>query len=163
MSYGLPGRLTERSVKYTKSGVEGICESNMKRSGKCVGKKTYATRSKALAVARKWYLSKGKIEMGIYECPTCLDFHLTTKYCNTRKYHKRWLHPKVRKPKPVIPLSNTKIKKLKRLEYKKTIIPIQKQREILSLLNKSYPQKVSFWGRINGIIKRIGIDFPIIR
>jgi len=63
---------------------------------KCIEKRAYGLKSKALDVARKMYLRDGT-ETAIYECAICLDFHLTTKRCNTKQYHKKWL---TEKPKP---------------------------------------------------------------
>jgi len=65
-----------------------VC-SNMKRFGKCVNKKAYGHRSLAISVAASWYKKDGSM-FGVYECPTCLDFHLTSKYCNLIHLHKRW-------------------------------------------------------------------------
>jgi hypothetical protein len=61
----------------------------MKRAGKCVGKVAFKKYTHALNRAKHWY-KEGQIEYGIYECPTCLDFHLTSKYCNLQEYHLSW-------------------------------------------------------------------------
>jgi hypothetical protein len=53
----------------------------MKRRGKCAGKIPYAYRQFAEAQVIKNFLYKRKT-LGIYECPTCLDFHLTHLYDN---------------------------------------------------------------------------------
>jgi hypothetical protein len=63
--------------------------AKIKRAGKCVGKKSYAYSHYAIEVARIQYLKHG-VELGFYECPTCLDFHLTSKYCNLKHVHKKW-------------------------------------------------------------------------
>ena len=72
--------------------------SNMKRFGKCVNKKAYRHRSLAISVAAAWYKKDGSM-FGVYECPTCLDFHLTSKYCNLEHLHKRWAAKKKKAPK----------------------------------------------------------------
>lgn len=61
----------------------------MKRVGKCVNKKAYPYIYLAIEVAKERYISHGN-ELGYYECPTCLDFHLTSKYCNLKHLHKKW-------------------------------------------------------------------------
>lgn len=53
----------------------------MKRPGKCVGKKTFQYFDDAERQVIKNYIY-GLKSYGIYECPTCLDFHLTSKYDN---------------------------------------------------------------------------------
>ncbi len=55
----------------------------MKRAGKCINKKAYAFRSDAIDVAKKIYTKKGLL-LSVYECSTCLDFHLTSKYCGSK-------------------------------------------------------------------------------
>lgn len=65
---------------------------------KCIEKKAYGLKSQALAVARKMYL-QDRTETAIYECDICLDFHLTSKWCNTQNYHKQWLTEKPKKYK----------------------------------------------------------------
>ena len=62
---------------------------NMKRAGKCVNKVAFRRYDYALTRAKHWY-KKANIEYGIYECPTCLDFHITSKYCNLQEHHLRW-------------------------------------------------------------------------
>lgn len=61
----------------------------MKRAGKCVNKKAYPYTYLAIEVAKQQYINHGAV-LGYYECPTCLDFHLTSKYCNLRHLHKEW-------------------------------------------------------------------------
>jgi hypothetical protein len=53
----------------------------MKRTGKCVGKQTFSHRREAEAKIIHNFAT-GRKAFGIYECPTCLDFHLTSKYDN---------------------------------------------------------------------------------
>lgn len=53
----------------------------MKRPGKCVGKKKFSYWDDAERQVIKNYIY-GLKSYGIYECPTCLDFHLTSKYDN---------------------------------------------------------------------------------
>lgn len=62
----------------------------MKRKGKCVGKKSYKYKHVAINAAAQRYKHHGQ-ELGVYECPTCLDFHLTSKYCNLSHRHNDWL------------------------------------------------------------------------
>lgn len=59
----------------------------LKRPGRCVGKYSFSYLTKAQGQVRKnyvwWLRSKwGKPALGIYECPTCLEFHTTSKYSN---------------------------------------------------------------------------------
>lgn len=66
----------------------------MKRNGKCVGKKSFAYYNQAEKEVMKnhlwWNFKKNKIvALGIYECPTCLYFHTTSKYDN-RTQKQRW-------------------------------------------------------------------------
>jgi len=61
----------------------------MKRPGKCVNKKAYAYKGQAINAAKNRYLSNG-VHLGMYECPTCLDFHLTSQYCNLKHLHEGW-------------------------------------------------------------------------
>ena len=53
----------------------------MKRKGKCVGKKPFAYLKEAEAQVIRNYVFNRKV-YGIYECPTCLDFHTTHLYDN---------------------------------------------------------------------------------
>lgn len=59
----------------------------MKRAGKCVGKKSFAYRHEAEAQVIRNFVF-GKKTYGIYECPTCLDFH-TTSTRDNRSYSLR--------------------------------------------------------------------------
>lgn len=68
----------------------------MKRAGKCVNKKAYRYKFVAINTASKFFKRDG-IEFGVYECPTCLDFHLTSKYCNLKEFHLRWLRSHINK------------------------------------------------------------------
>ena len=61
----------------------------MKRPGKCVGKKTFQYFDDAERQVIKNYIYRLK-SYGIYECPTCLDFHLTSKYDNRSDELKRF-------------------------------------------------------------------------
>ena len=61
----------------------------MKRAGKCVNKRAYSYQLIALEVAKKMYLQTGT-KTAIYECPSCLDFHITSKVCNTHHLHDTW-------------------------------------------------------------------------
>jgi len=63
----------------------------MKRRGKRANKKAYSHYSKAVEIAGIRFRDCG-IELGIYECPTCLDYHLTSQYCNTQHLHRKWIN-----------------------------------------------------------------------
>ena len=117
----------------------------MKRKGKCVGKKKFAYKSEAIQKAKNIYFNNG-IELGIYECPTCLDFHLTSKYCNIKHRHTKWIKKQVRSQWLEFlrlerlhdkPPSANKVKKRKKKEYKQSIVPLSKQREIFKQLNEN--------------------------
>lgn len=51
----------------------------MKRANKCVGKRAFYTTRQALNIARAIY-NKKRVKLRYYECPTCLDFHLTKSH-----------------------------------------------------------------------------------
>ena len=51
----------------------------MKRANKCITKKAYYTTDQALRAARIIYDSR-RLKLRYYECPTCLDFHLTKSH-----------------------------------------------------------------------------------
>ena len=61
----------------------------MKRPGKCIGKVPFSDKRLAIASAEKHYRLHGK-KYGVYECPSCLEFHLTSKYCNLTHLHQHW-------------------------------------------------------------------------
>jgi hypothetical protein len=51
----------------------------MKRRNKCVAtKRAYATTDECLREMKRTYY-KSKVKLRYYECPVCLDFHLTSK------------------------------------------------------------------------------------
>jgi len=50
----------------------------MKRANKCVGKVAYSHESQCIHKILKLYKTKGQ-KLRYYECPTCLDFHLTSQ------------------------------------------------------------------------------------
>jgi hypothetical protein len=122
----------------------------MKRHSKCVNKKPFVYRDEALTVAKKMFLNQG-IKSAIYECPACLDFHLTTKWCNTRSYHQRWLREK--KPKV------TTIKKPKKLPppgKKYPILPRDKQVVVFKHIhNKPAGPWLRFKDWARGIMKAL--------
>lgn len=71
----------------------------MKRFGRCIGKKAFKYRISAIEHAKRYYLTKG-IKLGVYECPTCLDYHTTTKHVNLAHLHKEWeAEPVLKRPK----------------------------------------------------------------
>lgn len=72
----------------------------MKRPGKCANKRAYSTRGAALAVAERMYF-QGNKRLALYECPTCLDFHLTTKYCNLQSKISVWKNRRIAKAEKV--------------------------------------------------------------
>ncbi len=130
----------------------------MKRRNKCLIKKAYAWKHAALDAAAKAYKERG-VELGIYECPVCLDFHLTSKYCNTKHYHKKWLKTHIKAqykeflaleakmvPQPPKPpkLSRYAVKR------KAVTLPYAKQREIFATLPK--PQK-TWWQKIKDLLR----------
>lgn len=48
---------------------------------RCLNKVAYAYKDDALKFAAQVYKTR-RIAMSVYECPSCLDFHLTSKYVN---------------------------------------------------------------------------------
>ena len=50
----------------------------MKRANKCVGKVAYSHKSQCITKILRLYETRGQ-RLRYYECPTCLDFHLTSK------------------------------------------------------------------------------------
>lgn len=158
----------------------------MKRKGKCVGKKTFAFKSAALQTAAYQYQTYGK-ELGVYECPTCLDFHLTSKYCNTSQYHKQWIkllaktlqREEEKFDRKYFGITVTKKRRKKRgsvqniqkqvsksvIERKQNTLPLAKQKEIFAHFDgKIYPQHNAFWHWIRGILigKRAGHRHALI-
>ena len=143
----------------------------MKRKGKCVNKKSYSHRNVALNVAATWFKKDGS-KLGIYECPTCLDFHLTSKYCNLEHYHAQWAKKKKVTPKKssisVIRKRNKKEWKYKRFLTCHGLLPTlepeakrskgvsltqDEMKRIFSTFDSTvYPQHVTFLSRIRGII-----------
>lgn len=60
----------------------------MKRKNKCANKKAYNLVSKIKKQIKKTYFNNG-VMLRYYECPTCLDFHLTSKNVDP-EYFKEW-------------------------------------------------------------------------
>jgi len=136
----------------------------MKRLGKCVGKKTFAFIEQAEAQVIRNFVYGNKT-LGIYECPTCLDFHTTSKYDNRSRilsakckriktkyfyllpdkradYLNRRVMSHIRGPKkkkekqvPKLPTTDNQERKRKKAEYKKSIIPLSEQKRILAELD----------------------------
>lgn len=64
------------------------------RPKRCIEKVCFSFLGKAQGQVRKNYMSwfrgrRGKPALGIYECPTCLEFHTTSKY-STMENNERW-------------------------------------------------------------------------
>ena len=66
----------------------------MKRKNKCVGKVTYSHKSQCITKILRLYETRGQ-RLRYYECPTCLDFHLTSK--NAEKQFKKIIIQKKKK------------------------------------------------------------------
>lgn len=156
----------------------------MKRPGKCVEKKAYAHKSKAFKVAKRMFLKRGCNVVGVYECPTCLDFHITTKYCNIPTKLRKWAKEDVAKKdrqftaifneymarigKPVGKYhAKNKRRREKVRERAQTIktskvkrklenqISLEEQRLILNRLSFEYTQ---FWEMTKAILAKL--DYP---
>jgi hypothetical protein len=139
----------------------------MKRAGKCAGKRKYAYKNLAVDVARWKYVNQG-IVLGVYECPTCLDFHLTSKYCNLKNKHERWEKEKhlwtksfesIRKEQRKLKNNKNKKKILpsqplsKKQQYKQSVVPADIVCQKLAELDQNrYPQSKSLWSGILDII-----------
>lgn len=67
----------------------------MKRKNKCANKKAYNLVSTIKKQIEKTYLNHG-VMLRYYECPTCLDFHLTSKNIDP-EYFKKWDREIIRK------------------------------------------------------------------
>ena len=136
----------------------------MKHNGKCIGKKSFRHKNAAEALVIRNFIC-GNEALGIYECPTCLDFHTTSAHDNRspelkkecekikKKYFAKpkerrdiWLdskltaHARKHLYKKVVyttpnPNSHNQVKKRKKLEYKKSIVPLAKQKELLAILH----------------------------
>lgn len=99
----------------------------MKRAGKCVNKKAYSFKDEAQKVAHKVEKQTRKIYR-VYECPTCLDFHLTTA---SKKQAYRIVQRR---------------KKQRRDMLFKRVLPT-----LIDVF--SFPQPRTFWSWMRGIIK----------
>ena len=97
----------------------------MRRVNKCVGKRKYPYRNIAIEMAHWKYIHENII-LGVYECPTCLDFHLTSKYSNLKHLHKKW-----EAGRNSYPFSREDIKKIIKKQRKKI-----KKKKINSLEQK---------------------------
>lgn len=90
----------------------------MKRENRCViDKKAYAYRSAALKVAKTAYLERNE-KLKIYECPVCLDFHLSSQgKSNLEEYYEKW------KPTKVVGKSHAKnTRKKNNLRYRRRLV-----------------------------------------
>ena len=67
----------------------------MKRKNKCANKKAYSTKGAAESAIEKSY-SNYNVRLRYYECPTCLDFHLTKANVDPN-YFKKWDRVTVKK------------------------------------------------------------------
>lgn len=139
----------------------------MKRPGKCIGKRSYAYKTEAERAVIRIYLTKRRWNK-VYECPTCLDFHLTTakpekelrdfcylkrkiflanrhKFKDRQKYvhrcENRWINlrlGKIEKGTPPLPK--------KKPTY---MLPIAKQKEVLATISnpvyKSWYRRFIEW------------------
>lgn len=131
----------------------------MKRANKCVGKKRFNNKGLALAVCKKHWLKRGR-KFAIYECPVCLDFHLTSKWCNTDYYITRWTKQEVRKQwiefqklEGTYQESKRKVKRKKKKKVKTTLKGMLSQSELNRVFQDFQPHvynspKQSWWSRI---------------
>jgi hypothetical protein len=55
----------------------------------CINKRRYLYKETALEMVQ-WKFFNENINLGIYRCPRCPFFHLTSRYCNTRYLHPLW-------------------------------------------------------------------------
>jgi hypothetical protein len=149
----------------------------MKRKNKCVGKQTFFNKREAEAKVI-YNCAKNRKAYGIYECPSCLDFHLTSKYDNrsdelkkkckeAKNKYRSIIHEKrhefldkfcnkyINQGKPKIiqpPKSKTQIVNQKELGYKKSILPRSEVKKLTSNLNKP---KLSLIQKIKNYIKAL--------
>lgn len=100
----------------------------MKRKGKCVGKVPFKTWNRAEKTAKKYFLAENK-HLSVYECPNCLDFHLTSKMepCNLAHLHNAWARKDIASKWAEFCYLMPGKKKAKRLRYKRN--KAQRQRE----------------------------------
>jgi hypothetical protein len=59
----------------------------MKRKNKCVSKKKYGTVDLVNVVIKRAYKERN-VKLRYYECPVCLDFHLTSKNADSIEFKK---------------------------------------------------------------------------
>lgn len=94
-----------------------------------MGKRKYAYRDKAELVAIKMYNLYGT-KMAVYECPSCLDFHLTSKWTNLQ-------HLYIEIDKAKITKASKRQRKRHNLKRNRAI----KQRVLLHIFSQfDYPQ-----------------------
>lgn len=130
-----------------------------KRAGKCVGKKTFYYFDDAERQVIKNYVYNLK-SYGIYECPTCLDFHITSKYDNRSDELKKFCH-KARSLSYVLQDRARAVEKAQKkwkrpvvmVEKKKPTPPKVKQPKIYSgsvaeKLARYKPVKKSWWQKL---------------
>lgn len=105
----------------------------MRRVNKCAGKAKFCKKSGALATAKKWYLANGSV-FGIYECPVCLDFHLTSKYTNLQEYYNKWV-VEIQPKKLTVKMSPEQ--KLKRKVYIQYLEFLNIEKKVLNKLSNT--------------------------
>ncbi len=145
----------------------------MKRKNKCAGKRAYAFKDQAIRVAKRIYQKQHTV-CAVYECPQCLDFHLTTKWTNMQHLHRKWDiewmestyreflrldgSVVVEKPKK-IKVKKERVRDESSAEKKKkaNTLPLAEQKRIFATFDgKIYPQRKSFWSVLRGIILGAG-------
>lgn len=114
----------------------------MKRAGKCVNKKAYTFHKAAEDVSIRAFKKWG-VYTKVYECPTCLDFHLSSKRVDSQTRLK--LDISTGKARKASTLQANKRKKRSRVAWRvvhKLLVDVF-----------SNPQPKSLWTLILGIIK----------
>lgn len=102
----------------------------MKVINRCTGKKKYAFKHKAINSIKKHYLKNG-VKLRMYECPVCLDFHLTKRHPEPDDFYKAFL-----------PKKNTLTKRQKKRRRQTTNRKIRMQFFIDFFSKVDYPQNM---------------------